>query len=317
MKPTRLPSLAALRALEAVSRHGSFAAAARELNVTQSAVSYQIRTFEDLWQTTFFIRNSEGVELTSDGRLVRDLAQRIVGDIGAAYQSLAPARAVERFSVLVPQSIAARWLVPRLIRFSALDETVELSLFTEAGAEPASAFDVAVGFEPAPEAIGEPALIEDVCIPVASPAFLDRLGTDLRTPSDLIGHPLLQRTVPNKGAMGWDAWFEAVGVVPAPTDSGLGKRFVFGNSNLVLAAAEAGMGIALARGILALDALKRGTLRLVGGTHVPFANPLFVRRRPPAMQSVAIDAFCHWLRFEADQTAAELRSTLAARSRSL
>jgi len=70
------PPFTSLRALEAASRHRSFSSAARELNVTHSAVSQSIRRLEAELGTTLFERKGSAMEPSSAAlRLARSYAE--------------------------------------------------------------------------------------------------------------------------------------------------------------------------------------------------------------------------------------------------
>ena len=74
-KITRIPQLSWLLAFKSVVEHGSFTYAARELSLTQSAVSQRIAKLESLMRTQLFFRNSKKVELTDAGRVLLDQIQ--------------------------------------------------------------------------------------------------------------------------------------------------------------------------------------------------------------------------------------------------
>src|SRR3954465_10493712 len=64
----RLPFLNGLRAFEAAARHLSFTLAAAELNVTQTAISHQIRRLEEELGIRLFIRHTRALALTPEAR---------------------------------------------------------------------------------------------------------------------------------------------------------------------------------------------------------------------------------------------------------
>ena len=80
----KLPPMNALRAFEAVSRHGSVSAAADDLCVSQGAVSQQIRNLEDFLGRELFDRTANSIELSEDGKAFASVVQTSLADIAAA-----------------------------------------------------------------------------------------------------------------------------------------------------------------------------------------------------------------------------------------
>src|SRR5258708_31678304 len=124
----QLPPLNALRAFEAAARHLSFTAAAAELNVTQAAISYQIRGLEEWLGPRLFRRVGRGLLLT-------DAAQAYLPEIGGAFDRLVEATrrlhqhdAAGVLSATVLPSFAAKWLLPRLGRFRAAHPEIDLRI---------------------------------------------------------------------------------------------------------------------------------------------------------------------------------------------
>ena len=70
-----MPPLAAIRVFETVARHGNFSRAAAELNMTQSAVSYQIKLLESFVGAPLFVRQARGVALTEKGETIAPTVQ--------------------------------------------------------------------------------------------------------------------------------------------------------------------------------------------------------------------------------------------------
>src|SRR5215831_2229091 len=128
MRNPRLPSLDLLRGFAAAARHMSFTKAARELNVTQSAVSRQIKVLEDQLGIPLFRRLNRALVLTEEGQgLARAVAAALSG-IELAVARLST-RADERpVTVTTTVSFAALWLVPRLARFRAHEPRTDVRL---------------------------------------------------------------------------------------------------------------------------------------------------------------------------------------------
>src|SRR5262249_62241498 len=113
-----MPPLTALRAVEAAARHLSLTKAAQELHVTAGALSHQIRGLEDLLGVKLFERRVRAIALTPAGKRLYPGLQAGFGQIRDAIAAL---REVEIERVLVistPPGFTAKWLAPRLYRFS-------------------------------------------------------------------------------------------------------------------------------------------------------------------------------------------------------
>lgn len=122
-----LPPLKTLPAFEAVSRLGSFSAAARAMHVTQSAISHQIRQLEDHLGESLFERGGRQVTLTAQG-------ERFLEGVGPALAQIERAAGQlrgetgSRLRLAVPSSLAVRWLIPRLDHLQHRHPELELDL---------------------------------------------------------------------------------------------------------------------------------------------------------------------------------------------
>jgi LysR family glycine cleavage system transcriptional activator len=86
-KITRIPQLSWLLAFKSVAENSSFTSAARELRLTQSAISQRIAKLEDLLKTTLFFRNSKKVELTDSGKMLLENIQSPFDEILEVLES--------------------------------------------------------------------------------------------------------------------------------------------------------------------------------------------------------------------------------------
>lgn len=262
----RLPPLNALRAFEAAARRLSFTQAADELNVTPGAISQQIRQLEDYAGTPLFKRTGRSVLLTDAAQaslpLVREAFERI-SEAGRIMQS--PARK-GRVMVSCAPSFAAKWLAPRLDSFHRQHDGIEawisadtgLTDFTTADAD----FAIRYG-RGSYDGLKSEKLLDETVLPVCSPAMVE--GPDaIRRPEDLKNHTLLhdESTEVDPSCPDWASWLRARKV--EGVDASRGPRF--NQAILVIEAAAAGRGVALAKQAIAASDLASG--RLVA----PFAD---------------------------------------------
>jgi LysR family transcriptional regulator, glycine cleavage system transcriptional activator len=128
---TRRPELKALEVFESAARLGGFQKAARELGVTGSAVSHQIRVLEDLVGVPLFTRSSGIPVLTAAGRTLSRRASAAFREIEAGLDEVGAARADAALCVSAPPHFAARFLVGRLERFAKRHPAIQVKLSVE------------------------------------------------------------------------------------------------------------------------------------------------------------------------------------------
>ena len=114
---SELPPLVWLRAFEAAARHLSFTDAARELNLTQAAVSKHVKSLELHLRHALFIRRTRSLHLTKLGEAyvpkVRDAFERLAIGTREVFGGRRPQELTIRCAV----SFAVNWLAPRLPSF--------------------------------------------------------------------------------------------------------------------------------------------------------------------------------------------------------
>ena len=255
--PRPLP-LSALRAFEAVTRTGSFRAAAADLSLTPSAVSHAIRSLERSIGTTLFIRAGRSIRLTSEGETLTFHVERGFGELQLGIGTIS-SHGPQLLRLHCAPSFAAQWLVPRLRRL--LQEASRLEVRIAAGTDytrfVADDFDADIVYGmPPPEFYGTPGLQGVVIVPlgteVVTPLCAPELAPRIRTPRSLLGQTLIESD--NKKVR-WTAWFAANGLLaPEPR----GPRF--DRSFLSLSAAMDGLGVALESTRLAERELASGRL---------------------------------------------------------
>jgi DNA-binding transcriptional LysR family regulator len=251
----KIPSIEALIAFEAAARHQSFTRSADELALTQSAVGRQIAGLEEYVGVPLFNRVKKRLSLTEVGRVyaqqVRASLEKIEQDTVAAMAHRGAGGVLE---LAVIPTFATRWLIPRLPHFYAKHRHITLNLTTHA--EPFmfndTPFDAAIHFgNPVwPGAIAQ-ALFGEEITPVCSPALLD--GATSLEPACLQRFTLLHQSARPDA---WRHWFAQAGLHDA--DCMKGQRYEL--FSMLVEAARAGLGIALAPTFLVMNELASGEL---------------------------------------------------------
>ena len=127
---SRLPSLNGLRAFEAAARHLSFTKAAEELNVTQTAISHQIKRLEEELGLRLFIRQNRALTLTNEGREYLPGIRAAFQDLRLATERLKRRENENVLTVSTLTSLAAKWLMPRLSKFQELHPSIDVRVTT-------------------------------------------------------------------------------------------------------------------------------------------------------------------------------------------
>ena len=193
MLPRRyLPSMASLLALESVDRLGSASAAALELNLTQGAVSRQLKVLEDQLGLSLLIRNKQRLRLTpAAADYVREV-RRSLQTLSAASLTLRANPTGGALNLAILPAFGMHWLAPRLARFAAQhpEVTVNLSTRLKPFDFASSPFDAAIhyGRQDWP-GVNYLALMDEDLLAVASPGLL---ATPLLNAKAILTHPLLQ-----------------------------------------------------------------------------------------------------------------------------
>lgn len=288
----RLPPLNALRAFEAAARHLSFTRAASELNVTQAAVSHQIRGLEERLGRKLFRRVGRNLFLT-------DAAQSYLGDLRAAFDRIDEAtrrlETQDRAGVLnasVLPSFAAMWLLPRLGRFRAVHPEIDVRLSADSEMVDFARSDFDVGIRTGrgkwPGLRADLILTERLTV-ICSPALLKTVQLD--EPRDVAKLTLLHDEPRER----WNLWFRRMGVTDVDPWRGPG----FSHSNMVIQAALAGQGAAVVGETLVADELKAGRLVRLFAETFPTDYSYYLVCPEAACDRPKIAAFRSWLLAEA------------------
>src|SRR3978361_1199048 len=192
----RLPSLNGLRAFEAAARHLSFTNAATELNVTQTAITLQIRRLEEELGIKLFIRQNRALTLTPEARDYLPGIRAAFNDLRLATDRLLRKDNDHVLTVSTLASLAAKWLLPRLSAFQEAQPGIEVHITTSTGLVDFKKGDVDAAIRYGRgqwPGLRADWLMADQLFPVCSPALLTGHKPP-RCPEDLAHHVLLHST---------------------------------------------------------------------------------------------------------------------------
>jgi LysR family glycine cleavage system transcriptional activator len=307
----RLPPLNALRAFEAAARHLSFKNAARELHVTAGAVSHQVKQLEEHLGVPLFRRLTRALELTAEAHALLPKVQEGLAALAEAVDRVRLREESSALTVIAPPNFAARWLVPRLARFTNAHPNLDLHIASRPtmidGRDDSEVVPVHDARDDAPLAMvrfgdgNYPGAHVDevfsaVYVPVCSPRLM-KGSHPLRTPEDLRHHTLLHDdTVVEEGARpSWGDWLEAVGV--RDIDAGRGPHF--SDASLAFEAALEGMGVALAMRPLVRTEIEAGRLVVPFDIAAPASYSYYLVTPEGSSSAPTVADFRKWLLEEA------------------
>lgn len=244
LHPTEPPPRPPLRSLEvavAVARSGSLTAAAAALGMTHGAVSRHVRTVEEWVNLRLFERHGRGVSPTQEGHVFFNQVERGFALIDQAADRWQRRRGRDVVRLATTPTFAKFWLLPRLRRIEAIEPPIHIDLAAQQGLADIEKgeVDIAIRYsrrERLPDAVR--VFMTERLFPVAAPELAHEIRDgDVES---LLSHPLLHDTDATK----WRAW--CASVVGKPYSPRARDRR-FEDYPLCLAAAEAGLGVALAQ----------------------------------------------------------------------
>jgi len=283
---SRLPSLTALRAFAAAAEHGSFSAAARELNVTHAAVAQQVRQLETRLRLPLVHRAGRGLALTEEGRELARALDEGFGVIRDALDRIGQDSAQRPLTITTVPSFAERWLVPRLKGFWQAHPDIAIALRPDYKVVDMrrERIDIAIRYGRGTWPDGEGTfLVSARLIVVGAPALVGD-GTNL-SPEDLSRLPW----VDEEATMEQMDWLEAHGITPPAR-----LAAALPNDDLAMAAAREGVGLYLASAPLVAEDVRRGSLVVVFDPQDD--SPGFHIVTLPGPQRPAARTFIKWLK---------------------
>ncbi|KQR81523.1 transcriptional regulator [Burkholderia sp. Leaf177] len=284
----RLPPLNALRAFDAVARQLSISAAAQELHVTHSAVSHQVRQLEQWLGKSLFVRHASGVRLTAEGQSLQQAADHSFALLETRCAEIADQSPIAEIVLGAPGSFLSNWLIPRLDQFETAHANIRVRLQTSTTIDDLQRHVVdclIVSDRNWPTDVEAVSLFEESVGPVCAPDW----PHDIATPMDLTSQPLLHTS---SRPDAWANWAARNGVEPALFAGGR----QFDHLTLLLEAAAAGLGVAIAPALLAERELSQK--RLIAPLGFKPSGAVFAFCTARGRSDKALQALCTWLKTE-------------------
>jgi LysR family transcriptional regulator, glycine cleavage system transcriptional activator len=288
------PPLDAIRVFDTVARHGSFTRAAAELNMTQSAISYQIRLLENYVDGPLFVRQARGVALNERGEAVAPVVRRALADLSHSFKKLREdSNALLVISTM--QTIAGSWLAPRLGNFQLQHPEYTLRIDISPVLMDLQNEGIDVGIRTGQgqwPGLKSHFLFAQTFTPVCSPYYIEREGRPA-TPAEMLNHILIDRN-----DIWWPMWFSAAGLAP---NAAITRPSIDVNTQQMAAIlAVAGSGIALVSPSFVSEELKSGRLIQLFDIMASSGSDYYLAYAEQRKNHPKIRAFRDWILKEAE-----------------
>lgn len=211
MKIKPLPPMNSLIVFESAARHLSFTQAANELNVTQGAISRQIRQLEEYLGKELFVRANRNIFLTPTGLQYYKTIYSALLDVAQATAEIKKWQGEHQVTVATTNAMAALWLLPKIAAFQQY-EGIDLRILTTENIQDLYKmdFDLALFYcRVNPVDMKVTTLFPEEVFPVCSPDYLSQFNKDSEY-ENIFAKSLLYLDDSQKDWITWAEWFEAV-----------------------------------------------------------------------------------------------------------
>lgn len=287
----RRPRLNILRTFEAAGRNLSFSLAAEELNISQAAVSQQMRQLEAYLGAALFVRHHRRLSLTGTGQAYLNGVHEALDRLDTVTDQLFPDRQHQIVTIRCTASVATLWLAPRLGRFQKRHPEIDLRIKTldsDFGDRSLTWADLEIVIQS--DGASDPQarkLLTATITPVCSPELLSR-GHRPREPADVLAFELIHVLGYDDD---WHRWFRRHGLQTAAVPGGLSVD----GSLIAIEAAQRGDGVMLGRRPFIDSYLRSGELVETFSEPFHLHADYYLKRGPRAKSRRGRDLVAHWL----------------------
>lgn len=293
--------LGTLPIFESAARQMSFTKAAKEIGLSQPAVSRRISNLENLLSAPVFRRDHNKLELTREGRLILEAVELGLGHLNKVVAQIAERSKERKLTIACGFSFAAMWLQPRFTKFRQMLDGLEVHLIASEFPDDLNPnmIDIRILWldKAWPDRDMRPLFSEDIC-PVCSPSFAEahELPANGATPlKKLRKLPLLHCNFGEPGHVDWTAWFRLHGIDYAPPN----PVYFYDNYQFAVQAALDGEGVVFGYSVLIDGLLAGGSLVQIGPKVHHRDATVFIEFEPDRISKTRRDEIYEWLRREA------------------
>jgi len=303
----RLKQLNNLRSFESAARQQSYSKAAKELFITQAAVSQQMRQLEAAMGSRLFTRNGRKMELTESGEKLYVATQTAFDALLKGFNSIQTEEVAGTLTITSTQAFTSLWLMPRLYKFSIKHPEIKVKIVSSNSIEDLRQghIDLAIRFITANETDTSDGMTyefiaEDHVYPACSPQLIKEFK--FKEPKDILNFWLV--SLENQGRIDWPTWFKEAGVKNYQDHK---KWTEVSTGDMALSAVLSGHGFTLASQALFSQYVNTGQLVIPFNIKHPISFKRYFVFDPNSAKKSRLDVFTAWLK---EETQLDEQSTL-------
>ena len=270
----------------------SFVRAAESLNVTQAAISKQIKNLEEIIGAPLFERRHRQVLLTDRGSAYLPVAEGVLRDLAIATEQAGSQPTYAELSIEIDHELLTYWMLPRMdqLRDRFPDCHFQFIAPQMNARRPNRYTDLAIVYgRPTYPGLSVETFLDYVAFPVCAPRLV-RGGSRNPAWEDLTEHTLLH----DYSKSWWDETLARLRVDVKPSD----PEILLGQPTVCLTAAAQGLGVAIGDDVTCREMLDDGILVRVTDVILPGRENFYIVTQPESPTSSLADDFIAWLREE-------------------